>query len=80
MLGYKVFGFVNIFAGPRFEFIKNVSYENIELDDLKNNKLRLQYGLGLKFGKFEIDLRAERGFLKMKLILWKIKAELKINI
>ncbi len=34
-----------------------------DLDDLKNQyKLGLQYGVGLKFGKFEIDLRAERGF------------------
>jgi len=36
MLGYKVFGLVNLFAGPRFEFIKNVSYDNIDLNDLKN--------------------------------------------
>jgi hypothetical protein len=63
MLGYKVFGLANIFAGPRFEFIRGVSYDNIDLDDLKNQyKLGLQYGIGLKFGKFEIDLRAERGF------------------
>lgn len=63
MLGYKVFGLASIFAGPRFEFIRGVSYDNIDLDDLKNQyKLGLQYGVGLKFGKFEIDLRAERGF------------------
>ena len=63
MFGYKVFGLANIFAGPRFEFVRGVNYDNIDLDDLKNQyKLGLQYGIGLKFGKFEIDLRAERGF------------------
>tara|TARA_Y100000385_G_scaffold207790_1_gene215457 strand:- start:1118 stop:1735 length:618 start_codon:yes stop_codon:yes gene_type:complete len=63
MLGYKAFGMINVFAGPRFELIKNVDYENVDLNDLKNQyKLGLQYGLGVKFGNFEIDLRAERNF------------------
>ena len=78
MLGYKVFGFVNIFAGPRFEFVKNVSYDNIDVDDLKNQyRLGLQYGLGLKFGKFEIDLRAERGFSENEINFMENKAEIK---
>ena len=78
MLGYKVFGFVNIFAGPRFEFIKNVNYENIDINDLKNQyRLGLQYGIGLKFGKFEIDLRAERGFSENEINFMENKAEIK---
>ena len=32
MFGYKVFGLANIFAGPRFEFIRGVNYDNIDLD------------------------------------------------
>ena len=78
MLGYKVFGFVKIFAGPRFEFIKNVSYDNIDVDDLKNQyRLGLQYGLGLKFGKFEIDLRAERGFSENEINFMENQADIK---
>ena len=78
MLGYKVFGFVNIFAGPRFEFIKNVNYENIDINDLKNQyRLGLQYGIGLKFGKFEIDLRAERGFSENEINFMENQAEIK---
>ncbi|MDA8558340.1 PorT family protein [Flavobacteriaceae bacterium] len=78
MLGYKVFGLVNLFAGPRFEFIKNVSYDNIDLNDLKNQyTLGLQYGIGLKFGKFEIDLRAERGFSENEINFMENKAEIK---
>jgi hypothetical protein len=78
MLGYKVFGLVNLFAGPRFEFIKNVSYDNIDLNDLKNQyTVGLQYGIGLKFGKFEIDLRAERGFSENEINFMENKAEIK---
>lgn len=78
MLGYKFFGLLNVFAGPRFEFIKNVSYDNIDLDDLKNKyRLGLQYGIGIKFGKFEIDLRAERGFTKNEINFMKNQAETK---
>jgi hypothetical protein len=78
MLGYKVFGLVNLFAGPRFEFIKNVSYDNIDLNDLKNQyTLGLQYGIGLKFGKFEIELRAERGFSENEINFMENKAEIK---
>ena len=78
MLGYKFFVLLNVFAGPRFEFIKNVSYDNIDLDDLKNKyRLELQYGIGIKFGKFEIDLRAERGFTKNEINFMKNQAEAK---
>ena len=78
MFGYKVFGLANIFAGPRFEFIRGVSYNNIDLDDLKNQyNLGLQYGIGLKFGKFEFDLRAERGFTKNEINFMENQAEIK---
>ena len=78
MFGYKVFGLANIFAGPRFEFIRGVSYDNIDLDDLKNQyNLGLQYGIGLKFGKFEFDLRAERGFTKNEINFMENQAEIK---
>jgi len=65
MLGYKFYNLINIFAGPRFEYIGKVEFENLNLDELKNKfKTGLQYGIGVKFGKVEVDLRAERGFSK----------------
>ena len=65
MFGYNFFKNLNLFAGPRFEFIKNVDFENFNVNDLKNDyRVGLQFGLGIKFSRFEIDLRAERGFEK----------------
>jgi len=65
MIGYKVFRNLSIFAGPRFEFIKDVEFDSLNLEDLKNDyRVGLQYGIGIKFSNFEIDLRAERGFEK----------------
>lgn len=65
MFGYKVFKNLNVFAGPRFEFIRNVDFNNINVEDLKNDyRVGLQFGLGIKFSRFEIDIRAERGFEK----------------
>ena len=56
---------MNVFAGPRFEFIRNVDFNNINVEDLKNDyRVGLQFGLGIKFSRFEIDIRAERGFEK----------------
>ena len=65
MFGYNFFKNLNLFAGPRFEFIKNVDFENFNVNDLKNDyRVGLQFGVGIKFSRFEIDLRAERGFEK----------------
>ena len=65
MIGYKAFKNLSIFAGPRFEFVRNVEFDNFNIEDLRNDyRIGLQYGLGIKFSKFEIDLRAERGFEK----------------
>lgn len=65
MFGYKIFKNLNIFTGPRFEFIKNVDFKDINIEDLKNDyRVGLQFGIGLKFSRFEIDFRAERGFEK----------------
>ena len=65
MIGYKFFKNLNIFVGPRFEYIKKVNFDNFNVDDLKNDyRIGLQYGFGVKFSRFEIDIRAERGFKK----------------
>lgn len=78
MLGYKIFKNLSIFAGPRFEFIKSVEFDDFDVDDLKNNyRVGLQYGVGIKFSKIEIDLRAERGFEKNEINYMKNSSGLK---
>lgn len=65
LIGYKFYRIVNAFAGPRFEYIGKVKYDNLNVDDLKDKiETGLQYGIGIKFGKIEVDLRVERGFSK----------------
>ena len=78
MIGFKVFKNLSIFAGPRFEFITNVEFDNFNVDDLTNEyRAGLQYGFGIKFSKFEIDLRAERGFEKNEINYMSSSAGLK---
>jgi len=78
MIGFKVFKNLSIFAGPRFEFIRNVEFDGFNVDDLTNEyRAGLQYGFGIKFSKFEIDLRAERGFEKNEINYMSSSAGLK---
>ncbi|MGY8945415.1 MAG: porin family protein [Flavobacteriales bacterium] len=66
LIGYKPFKYLNIFAGPRFKFNKKVkNLNNVIISDLNTDfQIGLQYGVGVKFYKFELDLRVERGFEK----------------
>ena len=66
LIGYKPFKYLNIFAGPRFEYNKKVKdLNNLSISDLNTDfQIGLQYGVGVKFYKFELDLRIERGFEK----------------
>ena len=78
MIGFKVFKNLSIFAGPRFEFIRNVEFDSFNVDDLTNEyRAGLQYGFGIKFSKFEIDLRAEKGFEKNEINYMSSSAGLK---
>jgi hypothetical protein len=66
LIGYKPFKYLNIFIGPRFEYNKKVKdLNNLSISDLNTDyRIGLQYGVGIKFSRFEIDIRAERGFEK----------------
>ena len=66
LIGFKPFKYLNIFAGPRFEYNKKVKdLNNLSISDLNTDfQIGLQYGVGVKFYKFELDLRVERGFEK----------------
>ena len=66
IVGYNLFKYLNIFAGPRFEYNKKVKdLNNLIISDLNTDfQIGLQYGVGLKFYRFELDLRVEIGFEK----------------
>ena len=76
MFGYNIFSSLSIFLGPRFEFMKNANFKEFKVEDLKEDfQIGLQYGIGLKFKRFEIDLRVERGFEKNEIKFMKSTLE-----
>lgn len=63
LLGTKIVGPLRFLLGPSFQFIVD---SNFNVDDFKqiNNdvfSLGIQLGIGLKFEKFDVDVRWERG-------------------
>ena len=78
LIGYNIFNQLSVFTGPRFEFVKNVDSESFDINDLKNDyRIGLQFGIGLKISKFEVDIRVERGFEKNEIKYMKENAGIK---
>ena len=76
IFGYNIFSSLSIFLGPRFEFMKNANFKEFKVEDLEEDfQIGLQYGIGLKFKRFEIDLRVERGFEKNEIKFMKSTLE-----
>lgn len=63
LLGTKVLGFANVFAGPAFQYIieDNLTLSNVSTDDFDKFSLGMQLGFGVEFGAVGIDVRWERG-------------------
>lgn len=63
LVGIEVLGPVSVFAGPAFQYILNSDFENARISNLENDfTVGLNFGIGLNFDSFGIDLRYERGF------------------
>lgn len=64
LLGKKIFGIGNIYAGPSFQYILDSDFglEDIKNVDADGFTVGLQFGGGIEFGKLGIDVRWERGF------------------
>ena len=60
LLGKKIFGIGNIFAGPSFQYILSSDFG---FDDLKEVSTD-QFGGGIELGRLGIDVRWERGLSK----------------
>jgi len=63
LLGLRVIGPLNVFAGPSFQYILDTDFDGITLGDVKNDfTVGLNFGIGVSFKRFGVDLRYERGF------------------
>ena len=64
LIGKKIFGFGNVYAGPSFQYILNSDFSFSDISDVKSNgfTLGLQLGGGIELGKLGIDVRWERAF------------------
>lgn len=62
LIGLKVIGPLNIFAGPAFQYILNSKFDGVTIDDIENDfTVGINIGAGVSFGKFGLDVRYERG-------------------
>lgn len=63
LLGVKIIGPLNLFAGPAFQYILDTDFDGITIGDVENDfTVGLNIGAGVNLGKLGIDLRYERGF------------------
>ncbi|MEM9143254.1 MAG: porin family protein [Bacteroidota bacterium] len=63
LLGLKVIGPLNVFAGPAFQYILDTDFDGLSLGDVENDfSVGLHIGVGVNLGKLGVDLRYERGF------------------
>ncbi|SDS11487.1 Outer membrane protein beta-barrel domain-containing protein [Christiangramia echinicola] len=65
LLGYNVWGPVDIYAGPAYQKILDATLEGNEPDQpviVQNSPLAGQAGIKAAFGRFELDLRYDRTF------------------
>ncbi len=63
LVGVKIIGPLEVFAGPSFQYILDSDLEKVPtLNDLENDfSLGLQIGVGVSLGKLGLDVRYERG-------------------
>lgn len=62
LLGLKIIGPVSVFAGPSFQYIIDSKFEDITIKDIENEfSVGLNFGIGLNFNGFGVDLRYEKG-------------------
>ncbi|WP_299399646.1 porin family protein [uncultured Gelidibacter sp.] len=63
LVGVKLLGPVSVFAGPSLQYILDTEFDGIAINDVENDfSVGLNFGVGVNFNRFGIDLRYERGF------------------
>lgn len=63
LVGLKVIGPLHVFAGPSLQYILDTEFDGVTINDIENDfSVGLNFGIGVNFNSFGIDLRYERGF------------------
>ena len=63
LIGLKVLGPIQVFAGPSLQYIMDSEFENATINTIEDDfSVGLNFGIGLSLDKIGIDLRYERGF------------------
>ena len=62
LIGIRLIGPLNIFAGPAFQYILDNDLKGLEYESIKNEfTVGLNIGVSVELGKLGIDVRYERG-------------------
>ncbi len=63
LVGLRIIGPLKLFLGPDFQFILNNDLDGFQFSDIENDfTVGGNIGLAVALGRFEVDLRYERGF------------------
>ncbi|MFD2517867.1 porin family protein [Salinimicrobium flavum] len=62
LLGIRVLGPVNVFAGPSFKYILDNDFQGVTVGDVEDEfTIGAQFGAGIQFKGIGVDVRYERG-------------------
>jgi len=62
LVGLKLIGPLNIFAGPAFQYILENDFKGIKADNIKNDfTVGINIGVSIELGRLGLDARYERG-------------------
>jgi len=62
LVGFKLIGPLNVFAGPAFQYILNNNLKGLKYESIKNDfTVGLNIGASIEIGRLGFDVRYERG-------------------
>ena len=62
MVGIEIFGPLNLFLGPDFQFILDSKFDGISINEIESDfTVGIQVGLGVSLGNIGLDIRYEKG-------------------
>lgn len=62
LLGTRLIGPLNIFAGPSFQYILDNEFQGVRIGDVEDEfTIGAQFGAGIQLGGIGVDVRYERG-------------------
>ena len=63
LIGAKILGPISVIGGPSLQYIVDTEFDGISIENVNDDfTIGLNFGIGLNFNRFGIDLRYERGF------------------